>query len=289
MSQGRTSEPLKAVLWMMGALASFTTMAISARELSAELGVFQIAAVRSIFCVAVLLPFAMRGGFDAFKTTRLRLHLFRNTIHFGGQVGWFYGITLLPLAAVFSIEFTVPIWTAILAAIFLREKMTWPRAVSVILGFTGILLIVRPGSDLFQVASFTVLAGAFCYAATYVFTRHMTTTESPLTMIVYMNLIQMPLGIIPASPDWVWPSLTLFPWIVAIGIAGLTSHWCVAHAFKHADATIVAPMDFIRLPLIAVVGYLVYAEPWNPWVLIGGVVIFSGNLINIWGERRRAA
>ena len=277
----------KAVLWMMGALASFTTMALAGRELTQEMSVFQALAFRSLICVAILTVITARVGFDKVRTQRMPLHLARNVIHFGGQFGWVYGISLLPLAAVFSIEFTVPIWTAIMAALFLGEPFTRWRFVAVALGFVGILLILQPGSAMIDVAAFAVLGAAMCYAATYVFTRHMAATESPLTIIFWMNLIQLPIGLIPSIGIWVTPSPENYIWILAIGIAGLTSHWCVAHAMRHADAAVVAPMDFIRLPLIAAVGFVFYDEPWNPWVLIGGVLIFSGNMINIWGERRR--
>jgi drug/metabolite transporter (DMT)-like permease len=227
------------------------------------------------------------GGFKGIRTDRIGLHLGRNIIHFGGQYGWVYGISVLPLSAVFSLEFTVPIWTAIMAALFLGEPFTRYRMISVALGFIGILVIVRPGASMIDVAAFAVLAAALCYAATYVFTRHMASTESPLAIIFWMNLIQLPIGLVPALGTWVMPSAENVPWILAIGIAGLTSHWCVAHAMRHADAAVVAPMDFIRLPLIAVVGWVIYAEPFSAWVLIGGVLIFSGTMVSIWGERRR--
>jgi len=280
---------LKAVLWMMGALASFTTMALAGRELTQEMSVFQALTFRSLICVAILTAIAAARRFKGIRTERVGLHLWRNVIHFGGQYGWVYGISLLPLAAVFSIEFTVPIWTAIMAAMFLGEPFTRWRMIAVAMGFVGILIIVRPGASMIDVAAFAVLAAAMCYAATYVFTRHMASTESPFAIIFWMNLIQLPLGLVPALAVWVAPSPDNYIWILAIGLGGLCSHWCVAHAMRHADAAVVAPMDFIRLPIIAVVGYLVYEEPWNPWVLIGGVLIFSGNMINIWGERRSKA
>ena len=281
------TNTLKAVLWMMGALASFTTMALAGRELTQEMSVFQALSFRSIICVAVLTGIAAFRRFEGIRTERIGLHLARNTVHFAGQFGWVYGLSLLPLAAVFSIEFTVPIWTAILAAMFLGEPFTRWRMIAVAMGFIGILIVVRPGAAMLDVAAFAVLGAAMAYAATYVFTRHMASTERPFAIVFWMNLIQLPLGLIPALTMWVTPSPENYIWIAAIGLGGLCSHWCVAHAMRHADAAVVAPMDFIRLPIIAVIGYLFYAEPWNPYVLIGGVLIFSGNMINLWGERRR--
>lgn len=277
---------LKAVLWMMGALASFTTMALAGRELTQEMSVFQALSFRSMICVAVLTAIASFRRFEGIRTERIGLHLSRNTIHFAGQFGWVYGLSVLPLAAVFSIEFTVPIWTAIMAAIFLGEPFTRWRMIAVAMGFVGILIVVRPGAEMIDVAAFAVLAAAMAYAATYVFTRHMASTESPLAIVFWMNLIQLPLGLIPALGMWVTPSPENYIWIAAIGLGGLCSHWCVAHAMRYADAAVVAPMDFVRLPIIAVIGYIFYAEPWNPYVLFGGVLIFAGNMVNLWGERR---
>lgn len=279
------SRPLLAVAWMMGALASFTGMALAGRELTAEMSVFQAMALRSIICVAVLTLIAWRAGFRKVATARFRLHLARSLAHFGGTYAWITGISLLPLAAVFSIEFTTPIWTALLGALFLRERLTRWRLAGMALGFAGILVILRPGSELFDLAAFIVLAAAWCYSTVYAFTRYLAPTESPLTIIFWMNLIQLPLGLAPALVDWVVPSAHAWPWIAVIGISGLTSHYCVAHAMRNAEAALVAPMDFMRLPLIAVVGWMFYAEPFNPFVLAGGALIFAGNMLGLWGER----
>lgn len=284
-----TPRPLLAVAWMMGALASFTTMALAGRELTAEMSVFQAMALRSIICVVVLTAIAARVGFASVATVRIRLHLVRSVAHYTGTYAWIYGISVLPLAAVFSIEFTTPIWTAILAAVFLGERLTRWRFAGIAIGFAGILVILRPGSETIDPAAFAVLGAAWCYAATYAITRAMAPTESPLTIIFWMNLIQLPIGLVPALATWVAPSPEAWPWIAAIGVSGLTSHWCVSHAMRHADAALVAPMDFVRLPLIAVVGWLLYAEPFNPFVLLGGALIFAGNMTSIFGERRRRA
>jgi drug/metabolite transporter (DMT)-like permease len=280
------SQPLLAVLWMMGALASFTSMAVAARELTQEISVFQVTFMRTAICLALLSPYAWKLGVAGLKTPRIKEHLGRNIIHFGGQIGWIFGVSVLPLAAVFSLEFSSPIWTAILAAIFLKERLTRARVVSVTLGFAGILVILRPGSELLQPASFAVIGAAICFASTYVFTRGLASTESAFKIIFFMNLIQLPMGLVPSIPLWITPSVDLLPFVAVLGICGISSHYCIARAMAHADATIVSPLDFLRLPLIAVIGFSFYQEPWNPFVLIGGAIIFSGNLLNIWAEQK---
>ncbi len=279
-------RPLLASIWMVGALFSLSGMAISGRELSLELNAFQIAFIRSLFCIVVLIPLLTVIGFDKVKTLRPRLHLIRNIIHFGGQTGWFYGVALLPLAEVFAIEFTAPIWTAILATIILRERLTRYRSIAILLGFIGILIILRPGIQVIDPAALVVLFATFCFASTYVFTRHMSSSETPLTIIFYMNLVQLPMGFFPSIPNWTIPSMSLWPWVLLLGVCGLASHFCFAHAFKHADATVVTPLDFMRLPLITIIGLTMYGESWDFLILLGGVVIFSGTLLNLWTEQR---
>ena len=287
MTTERTQSLFLASLWMMGALVFLCGMAISGRELSAELTAFQSAFTRSVACLIVLLPILAIIGFDKVRTSKLRQHVTRNFIHFTAQTSWLYGVAVLPLAEVFAIEFTAPIWTAVLAMLLLKERITSNRLLGILLGFAGILIILRPGAAVMNPASFIVLFSALGFASTYVFTRHMTATESPLTVIFYMNLVQLPMGLVGSIPNWTIPSLEMWPWIVMIGISGLGSHFCFAHAFSHADATVVTPLDFIRLPLIAVIGFAFYQEPWDLMILAGGAVIFSGNLINLWGERKR--
>ena len=286
MSAERPQRPFLAGLWMMGALVFLCGMAVAGRELSAELTAFQTSLTRSVTCLAVLLPLLAIIGFRKVGTAKLKQHVTRNVIHFTAQTSWLYGVAVLPLAEVFAIEFTAPIWTAVLAMLLLKERLTGNRLLAILLGFGGILIILRPGAAVINPASFVVLFSALGFASTYVFTRHMTATESPLTVIFYMNLVQLPMGLAASIPGWTIPSAEMWPWVALIGVSGLGSHFCFAHAFSHADATVVSPLDFIRLPFIAVIGYTVYQEPWDLMILLGGVVIFSGNLFNLWGERR---
>ena len=286
MSDARTQRPFLAGAWMLGALLCLCGMAIAGRELSAELNAFQITFLRSVLCLAAILVLLRVIGFSRVRSSQKKMHVARNAIHFGGQVGWLYGIAVLPLAEVFAIEFTAPIWTAILATVLLGERMNRNRMIAISLGFAGIMIILRPGVAAIQPAALVVLFAAVCFASTFVFTRHMSASESPLTVIFYMNLVQLPMGLIASLPGWTLPSLDLWPWMLLLGASGLGTHFCFAHAFRWADAVVVTPVDFFRLPLIAIVGLLFYGESWDVLILVGGAVIFSGNLINLWSERR---
>ena len=279
---------LKAVLWMLGTLASFLFMGLAGRELSAELTVFQILFFRTLICLIIMLFIVQMTGWSIARTGRLHLHGIRNTIHFAAQCGWFLGLAYLPLAEVFALEFTTPIWTAIFAALFLGEHWTRTRVVAITLGFIGILVILRPGIAIMHPASFAVLAAAIGYACTYALTKGMVNTEQPLTVLFYMHLIQFPLGLLLSISDWTMPSMALWPWVIIVGIAGFTSHYCLSKALTLADATVVVPIDFLRLPLAAVIAFLIYHEPLDIFLFLGALLIFSGNYLNIWQAAKKA-
>ena len=272
---------VRAAFWMCGALLCFTAMAIAGRELSGELTTFEILFFRSFVGLAVLAILLQRWGWPQVRTRKLTAHLLRNLAHFAGQYGWFYGIALIPLTEVFAIEFTVPIWTAILATVFLHEQVSRLRVVAVALGFLGILVILRPGLAAVSAPAIAVLAGAMCYAVSHVFTKRLSGTETPLSILFYMTSIQLPLGLVLALPRWVWPSPALWPWVGVVALSALSAHYCLTRAFQLAEATIVMPMDFLRLPLIAIVGFVLYDEPMNIWVLVGALFVFAGTWLNL--------
>ncbi len=276
-----------AAFWMGGTLLSFSAMAVGGRELSAELNTFQILFFRSLVGLAVVIALAARSGWAPMRTRRPGWHVLRNVAHFGGQFGWFYGLALIPLAQVFAIEFTIPIWTLVLATVFLRERLTGARVASVALGFAGMLVILRPGLEGFSPAALAVLAGALGYAISYIFTKKLIATDAPLAVLFWMTLVQLPLGFVPALASWVWPSVHLWPWLVVVGVTALTAHYCLSRALALADAMVVVPMDFLRLPLIAVIGALAYGEPLEWAVFAGAAIMVAGNLLNLRAERRR--
>jgi drug/metabolite transporter (DMT)-like permease len=266
---------------MAGALVSFMAMAIAGRQLAVELTTFQILFFRSVVGLVVVVVMLQRSGWAQVRTGVFGTHLVRNLTHFGGQYGWFYGIALIPLTEVFAIEFTVPLWTAVLAAIFLGERISAPRALAVAMGFVGILVILRPGIAIISPGALAVLGGAVGYAVSHIFTKRLSATETPLTILFYMTVIQLPLGLVPALPGWVWPAVSLWPWVGVVAVTALSAHYCLTRAFRLADATVVVSMDFLRLPLIAVVGFLFYSEPLQIWVFVGALIVFAATWLNL--------
>ena len=272
---------------MSGTLVSFMAMAIGGRELSAQLSTFQILFFRSIIGLLIVGFLLWRGNWRQILTKHLRIHILRNISHFGGQFGWFYGIAFIPLAEVFALEFTVPVWTAVLATLLLREQITRARVAAIIFGVLGVFLILRPGLAVISPAALAVLGSAFCYALSHTLTRRLALVDTPLTILFYMTIIQLPLGFVTSIFDWTTPSLALLPWIIVVGVAALSGHYCMARALAIADAIVVVPLDFLRLPLIAAVGFLFYSESLDWFVLAGGIVMFTGNFLNIQAEKKR--
>jgi drug/metabolite transporter (DMT)-like permease len=278
------------MLWMTGALLSFSAMAVSIRELSRTLSVFEMLTIRSAAGLAILLAIvAARPDLRAsLRTRKFGLHLLRNGIHYAAQFAWATAITLLPLATVFALEFTAPAWGALLAAFFLAERLTPSRIGAVVLGFLGVLVIVRPGIATFHPAALAVLGAAVGYAAASVATKKLTLTDSTFTIIFWMNLLQLPMSLAGADPTFVArlgvaQSLPL----AALAVSGLSAHYCLTNAFRAGDATIVMPFDFLRIPLIAFIGRWLYGEPLELAVFAGAALIVSGISWNLRAEARK--
>lgn len=279
---------ITATFWMMGALASFVAMAIGGRELAAaRISTFEILLFRSLVGLVVVSMLLARSGWGQISVRRFGLHLVRNVSHFGGQFGWFYGIAMIPLAEVFAIEFTAPTWTAIIAALLLGERMTRSRLLAIGLGIAGMLIILRPGLAVIHPAALAVLGAAACFAMTFVLTRPLAHTESALGILFYMTVIQLPIALIPAMAHWVTPPPALWPWLLVVGGTGLSAHYCHTRALRLADATAMAPMDYLRLPLIAVAGLMFYGEAPDWFVFAGAAVMIAGNFVNVLSERGR--
>jgi drug/metabolite transporter (DMT)-like permease len=280
-----SSNSLRGALWMAGAVLSFSAMAIAARELLRHMGAFEVVLMRSVVMLGIVLVLLPRASVTV-RTRRFGLHLLRNSVHFVGQTCWVYAIGALSLATVFAIEFTMPVWTAVLAVLLLGERLTPPRLVMLTLGLAGVLIILRPGASFIHPAALVMLLGSFAFGAQFIFTKQLTATERPTSVLFWMATIQMPLSLVASLPQWVWPSLADLPWALAIGIGGYTAHYCLTRSLRIADATVVVPVDFTRLPLIAVVGAAFYGEALDPMVFVGAAVIFAGTWFSLAREGR---
>lgn len=280
----------RAALWMAGWLTLMVVIAVAGREATRELSVFQVMLLRSTLGMAMLWPLIhAAGGLAAMRTERLPQHALRNAVHYAAQYGWFVALTLIPLAQVVAIEFTMPIWSAVLAVALLGERMGGRKWLAVLLGLVGVAVIVRPRAGGLDAGQLIALASALGFAVSVVLVKSLTRTEAAVAISFWMLVVQSAIGLLPALWVWQWPTATVWAWVAVVAFCGTYSHYCFARAMQHADATVVVPMDFLRVPLTALAGWWIYAERLDLFTALGVGLILAGNLINLlrWPLRGR--
>ena len=281
---------LRAALWMSGAIVSFSAMAVAGRAVSLDHDTFELMLFRSVIGIGlVVLIGSASGTLHQISTDRLGLHAVRNLCHFAGQNLWFYALTLIPLAQLFALEFTSPIWVMILAAVFLGEKVTRVRAGTAVLGFIGVILVARPNIGGIEPGVVIAALAAIGFAGSAIATKMLTRTAGITCILFWLTVMQAGFGLITAGIDGdiALPTQRSLPWITVIAFCGLGAHFCLTKALTLAPASVVMPVDFLRLPVIALIGMLLYGEPIEIWVFAGGALIFLANFINIRAEALR--
>jgi drug/metabolite transporter (DMT)-like permease len=272
---------MRAVMWMAGWLLATLGMTVAGRELAQDVSIFVIIMLRSFIATLILTPIVlMNGGFIG-RFGQFRLHLIRTILHYAGQFAWLSALILIPLAEVIAIEFTMPLWIAVLAASFLGERLTRHKFMALACGFAGVLMIVKPGAAALDPGHGVALVAALLFAATVSMTKFITRRDSALTVIFMMFAIQTAIGAVPAYLTWSWPEPQNWIWVAVVALAGTFSHFCLSKAISLADATIVMPMDFLRLPLTALLGWMIYREGIDIYTALGAALILAGNTINL--------
>ncbi|UWQ19582.1 DMT family transporter [Jannaschia sp. M317] len=275
---------LRAALWMLGAIASFTSMAVAGRAVSHLHDTFEIMFYRSAVGVAIVLCVIVLGRRRTeVSTANLPMQLFRNVCHFTGQNLWFLAITLAPLAQVFALEFTAPLWVLLLAPVILGERVRRVQYLVALVGFAGVLLVAQPFSGTMAPGVLWAGLAAVFFALTNLLTRRLTRTESVLSILFWLTTLQLLFGFVCAGIDGAFalPSAATLPWLCLIGLAGLSAHFCLTNALALAPASTIMPVDFVRLPLAALIGAYLYGEGVDPLVLIGGAVILGAAWANL--------
>ncbi len=300
-----TGALTRAILWMTLALLSFSAIAIAGREASRSLSTTELILWRSVIGIVVLAAIyrIQDGSLAGARSTVMPVHVVRSVIHYSAQYAWLYALTLIPLAELFALEFTAPLWVALIAPLALGEKLTPWRMAAAGIGFLGAVLVAEPGlltgSLQMSVSAGTLFAAysALGFASSMMITKRLTRTDPAMRILFWMQVLQALIAVLVLAFAWLrkgqWPlapfattPASAWAWVVLLGIAGLGAHFGLTRAFGLADAIIVAPMDFLRLPLIAAVGAFVYHETLAPSVAIGAAVVVLGNFINVWAERR---
>ncbi len=286
------SQPLKAAFWMIGAMVSFSLMAISGRELAPELNTFEIMFFRSLIGLLLVVSIgALSGTLHQIKTDRLGLHMLRNTAHFTGQNLWFLAVAFIPFSQLFALEFSTPLWVALLAPMFLGEALTWRRLLSVCIGFSGVLIVARPDFSQLNPAILAAMACAICFACSLMTTKKLTIDQSTTCILFWLTLMQLGMGgvAVTLTGSVSAPRGIDYIWVTTVGICGLTAHFCITKALALAPAIVVIPLDFLRLPLISLIGFLAYNEAFEWAVIFGAMLIFTAVLINLQAERQRSS
>ena len=284
------SEPMKATVWMIGAMLSFSLMAVSGRELATSLNTFEIMLYRSIIGFLIVLAIGyFAKTLVEIKGGRIGLHLFRNLAHFSGQNLWFLAVASIPFSQLFALEFSTPVWVALLAPFFLREILTRQRMLAITVGFAGVLIVARPDINQINFAVIAAVACAVCFAGSMMATKKLTSDQSITCILFWLTSMQLGMGLVTT----VFMGTITFPeginiiWIVVVGICGLTAHFCITNALTLAPAIVVIPLDFMRLPLISVIGFLAYGEAFELPILLGAGVIFIAIMLNLKAEKQR--
>lgn len=273
--------------WMALSMTSFIGMSIGSRELAASLSIRQVLFFRALVGLFVIMLFIRSLWPQIRQMHQFRLHLIRNAVHFTAQYFWTIGVVMLPLASVFALEFTMPVWVALFAWAILDERPTRARLLATMGGFIGVLVIVRPGIGIVDPAAGLVLLAATGYGLSLVLVKLLTRQNSPGAIVAWMILIQLPLGLIFALTDWRPVHVTDLPWMVVAGVGALSAHYCMAQALRRLDASVAMPVDFLRVPLAAIAGYLLYREAIDIWVFTGAAIILLSNLQALRAERSR--
>ncbi len=271
---------------MAGWLTLMTVIAVAGREATRTLPVWQVMELRSLIGLVLLYPLVRAaGGFAAMRTARLRQHAARNMVHYLAQAGWFFALGMIPLAQVVAIEFTMPIWTAVLAVAFLGERVDRAKLLAIGFGLVGVGIIVRPAAAGLNAGQLIALAAAVGFAVSVTMTKSLTRTDNATVIMFWMLAVQAVLGLVPAALSWRAPDTRVIGWVLLVAFCGTFSHYCMARALRHAEATVLVPIDFLRVPLTALTGWAIYGERVDLLTVVGTALVLAGNLANL-GWRR---
>ena len=273
----------RAALWMIGAIFSFTSMAIAGRAISGQLDTFEIMFYRSIMGFLIVLGVAKSvGTLGEIDLKYFRLHLLRNIFHFIGQNLWFFALPLIPLAQLFALEFTSPIWVLLLGPLILGESLTLRKLAIAALGFIGVLIVAQPEIGAVNIGILAAGSAAIGFAGAAILTRKLTEQNSLTKILFFLTGLQILFGLLCAGYDGdiALPQLATVPWLIVIGATGLAAHFCMTKSLSLAPASLVMPVDFARLPLIAVIGVVFYEESLDLYLVLGAVLILVANYLN---------
>ena len=259
---------------MLGAMILFSTMGVFIKLSSSQLHPLEVVFFRNFLALFFLTPWIFHQRATVFKSNRKKLYTLRAVFNVVGMAAGFTALTLIPLAEATALSFTAPLFATLGAVLILGEIVRQRRIIAIFFGFLGMLIILRPGIEAVSPGALLAIANAITIAITVLIVKKLTTTEKPITIVAYMALLQTPMALIPALFYWEWPSLITWTWLFCLAGAGTIGHLMYTKAIQLAEVSQLQPIDFVRLPIIALFGYIVFTEQPSIWVWIGGAVIF---------------
>lgn len=265
---------VRGAAWMVMGGVFLVLMAIDIRHLAPKFNVMEMIFIRSAISLCFMLPWAYKAGLMGLKTRRIGLHVFRNAIHYIGNLGWFLGVTLVKLADLSALQFTIPLFTIVMAALILHEKVGPHRWIATAIGFAGALIIIRPGYIPIETGTIAVVLSAFFYACSQIATKKLSDTDSPNLVIFYMGAVFVPISFGPAMLVWVTPGWQDAVPFLILGATGYMAHFCIIRSFTAADASFVTLFDFMRLPVSVAFGFVLFGEATEAWTWVGAGIIF---------------
>ena len=268
----------RVALWMAAAAVGYAGMMAIVKHLSAEIDIYVLLFWRYFLALAVFLPWLIRAGAGTLQTRRLGLHLGRAAlmvIH-GGTL--LVAILMIPLAEATALIFMAPLFATMLAALLLRERVGARRWLALVVGFAGVLAILRPGVAAFDPAAGLVLVSALAGAGVVVAGKVLLRSDGAELTVFYLTLFSVPFALLAAALRWQWPTLEQIPWLLALGLVANTYIYGMTRALKIAETSLVMPFDFLRMPAAALAGYLFFAEMLDPWAWLGAAIIFASAL-----------
>jgi drug/metabolite transporter (DMT)-like permease len=260
---------------MLVAMAFFSTMGIFIKLAAEQLHILEVVFFRNFLAVLIMVPWLIGQGPGVLKTKRIGLYTLRSSFNIIGMAAGFAALTMIPLAEATALSFTAPLFATIAAAFFLGEVVRLRRITALAIGFVGMLIVLRPGVQAISLGAILSLVNAVTIAATIIIIKKLTETERPESIVTYMALLQTPMALIPALFYWTWPDPITWVWLFGLAGAGTAGHLAFTRAIKLAEVSQIQPLDFIRLPLIAVMAYLVFDQVPTIWTWVGGAVIFA--------------
>ncbi|ODS65016.1 MULTISPECIES: DMT family transporter [unclassified Arenimonas] len=260
------------------AMTLFGIMAVCIRLASQQLHAFEIAFFRNFFGFVVLLPILYRHGPSLLRTNKLGFYIVRCLIGMVSMLAGFWAIVNLPLAQAIALSYSTPLFVTIGAVIVLGEIVRARRWTAVIVGFLGVMVIVRPGSDAFTAASLVALLAAVASATVAISIKFLSRSEHPDAIVIWTTLLWIPMSLVPALTVWETPVGITWLWIVLAGLLGSTAHMCWTRALRLGDASMLTPISFLQIIVVAAAGWLLFDEALDRWTVLGAAIIFGSNV-----------